>query len=89
MSEPLFIPQNRSYRKPPKDNTALFLGGAIILALFAIVATVLLVDEVRYWNAERHVKEQVKEINRQFDKADREIKKASDDFDRAMKKLND
>lgn len=91
MAEPVFAPvaSSRTYRKPPKDNTVAITIGGIALALVAIVVAVLMIDELRFWNAQRHVKEQVKEINRQFDKADRDIKKAADDFSRAMKRLED
>jgi uncharacterized membrane protein (DUF106 family) len=92
LEEPIFAPvvtSSRSYRKPHKDNTIAIALGGVALAIVSIVVAVLMIDELRFWNAKRHVKEEMKEINRQFDKADREIKKASDDFERAMKRLND
>jgi hypothetical protein len=71
-------------RKP--DNTLLIFGGAIA-GVVLVAAAFLLIDELRFWNAKRHVKEEIKEIDRQFRKADRDIKKASDDFERAIRQI--
>lgn len=79
-------PSVSRYSRKPKDNTLLYIGGGL-LAIFCIAAAVLLVDELRFWNAKRHMKEELKEIDRQFQKADREIKKAADDFERAMRDI--
>lgn len=79
-------PSVSRYSRKQKDNSLLYIGGGL-LAIFCIAAAVLLVDELRFWNAKRHMKEELKEIDRQFQKADREIKKAADDFERAMRDI--
>lgn len=75
-------PSSRSHSRPKKDNTAIYLIGGLIAVAACVVITVLMVDELRFWNAKRHMKEELKEIDRQFQKADREIKKATEEFER-------
>jgi hypothetical protein len=79
---------SRSYSRPKKDNTPLLIIGGAIALVLCIAVAILMVDELRFWNAKRHMKEELKEIDRQFQKADRDIKKAADDFERAMRNID-
>jgi hypothetical protein len=79
---PIVRTSRTTAKRPKPDNTLLYLIGGLAVAILCIVATVLLVDELRFWNAKRHVKEELKEIDRQFQKADRDIKRAAEQFEK-------